>query len=209
MIHACTKDQIFLCHLKFTLWVSQTSPPGDVFSFYVLFTHFRSCDNIILLENWCFFQLSSHLHAHLYACMYCMHNLQTVKLEILLRLGKQNMQAQDFYCRNHFGHHGRKKKFWLLILQSVRDASLGTCVWIIWRKLWFFITSCLCSRVNWGKHSQCCPIWIYFLLLEFSGTLFFLWIFYFQGLINCFFLATKWWIHTRLSSEPYRYTFSA
>ena len=138
MIHACTKDQIFLCHLKFLLWVSQTSPPGDVFRFYVLFTHFRSCDNIILLENWCFFQLSSHLYAYLYACMYCTHNLQTVKLEILLRLGKQNMQAQDFYCRNHFGHHGRKKKFWLLILQSVRGASLGTCVWIIWRKLWFF-----------------------------------------------------------------------
>ena len=103
------QDQIFLCHLKFTLWVSQTSTPEDVFSFYVLFTHFRSCDNIIFLENWCFFRLSSHLHAYLYACMYCTHNLQTVKLEILLRLeiGKQNMQAQDFYCRNHFGHHGR------------------------------------------------------------------------------------------------------
>ena len=67
------------------------------------------CDNIILLENWCFFRLSSHLHAYLYACMYCTHNLQTVKLEILLRLeiGKQNMQVQDFYFRNHFGHHGR------------------------------------------------------------------------------------------------------
>ena len=93
---------------SFTLWVSQTSTP-DVFSFYVLFTHYRSCDNIILLENWCFFRLSSHLHAYLYACMYCTHNLQTVKLEILLRLeiGKQNMQVQDFYFRNHFGHHGR------------------------------------------------------------------------------------------------------
>ena len=36
-------------------------------------------------------------------------HLQTVRLEIVLRLeiGKQNMQAQDFYCRNHFGHHGR------------------------------------------------------------------------------------------------------
>ena len=65
------QDQIFLCHLKFTLWVSQTSTPEDVFSFYVLFTHFRSCDNIIFLENWCFFRLSSHLHAYLYACMYC------------------------------------------------------------------------------------------------------------------------------------------
>ena len=31
-----------------------------------------------------------------------------------------------------------REKFWLLILQSVRGASLGTCVWIIWRKLWFF-----------------------------------------------------------------------
>ena len=64
---------------------------------------------LFFLENWCFFRLSSHLHAYLYACMYCTHNLQTVKLEILLRLeiGKQNMQAQDFYCRNHFGHHGR------------------------------------------------------------------------------------------------------
>ena len=108
-IHACTKDQIFLCHLKFTLLVSQTSTPGDFFSFNVLFTHFKSCDNIILLENWCFFQLSSYL----YACMYCMHlpkeHLQTVRLEIVLRLeiGKQNMQAQDFYCRSHFGHHGR------------------------------------------------------------------------------------------------------
>ena len=112
-IHACTKDQIFLCHLKFTLLVSQTSTPGDFFSFNVLFTHFKSCDNIILLENWCFFQLSSYLRAYLYACMYCMHlpkeHLQTVRLEIVLRLeiGKQNMQAQDFCCRNHFGHHGR------------------------------------------------------------------------------------------------------
>ena len=44
---------------------------------------------------------------YMHICMYCTHNLQTVKLEILLRLGKQNMQAQDFYCRNHFGHHGR------------------------------------------------------------------------------------------------------
>ena len=107
-IHAWTKDQIFLCHLKFTLLVSQTSTPRDFFSFNVLFTHFKSCDNIILLENWCFFQLPSYLHAYLYACMYCMHfpkeHLQTVRLEIVLRLeiGKQNM-----HCRNHFGHHGR------------------------------------------------------------------------------------------------------
>ena len=51
----------------------------------------------------------------IFICMYVLYAFtkgtftNSIRLEIVLRLeiGKQNMQAQDFCCRNNFGHHGR------------------------------------------------------------------------------------------------------
>ena len=61
----------------------------DLFSLYVLFSQYRSCDNT--LEN-CFFQISSCSRA------YVRTKRQSVKFPCdLSRLGKQNIQAKEVY----------------------------------------------------------------------------------------------------------------
>ena len=66
----------------------------DLFSLYVLFSQYRSCDNT--LEN-CFFQISSHSLANV--CIIYEKTKGQVPLGPLS--GKQNMQAKEVYS-SHF-----------------------------------------------------------------------------------------------------------
>ena len=68
----------------------------DLFSLYVLFSQYRSCDNT--LEN-CFFQISSHSLANV--CIIYEKTKGQVPLGPLL--GKQNMQAKEVYS-SHAGY---------------------------------------------------------------------------------------------------------
>ena len=66
----------------------------DLFSFYILFSQYRSCDDT--LEN-CFFQTLS------YSCTYqriIIYEKKKEQIPLSPLLGKQNIQTKEVYCIN-------------------------------------------------------------------------------------------------------------
>ena len=74
-------------------WIRVASNLIDLFSMYVLFSQYRSCDNT--LDN-CLFQISSHSRAYLRVIYEKTKGQRQVSLGPLL--GEQNIQAREVYC---------------------------------------------------------------------------------------------------------------